>query len=344
MNSCHCQGCRKYLKSSEKISCTQSGCGINYHLLYVNLSAENARKLKSWNSTASFDDLTEIDAHNVTLRRFHPTASKPTTPTKPDASYTPGTGRDFVLRSEFSSMIRDEIRTAIRDIFEEEFSKIKRQVLEFQESISYMNKQFEIAVSDIKLCTESTKQLEIENTALKSKVYDLEARLAQVEQDARQTNLEIHCLPEHKQENLVNTVLQLAKVVSFPLTDNDILSCNRVQKFNPKSKMPRTIICRLPSRLKRDNLLAAVLSFNKANPKKKLNTKLLGYGDAESPVYVSEHLTPANRSLHAATRIKAKEKQYKFVWVRNGKIFVRKDESSPALVIAHMDALKKLIN
>ncbi|XP_045450021.1 uncharacterized protein LOC123658719 [Melitaea cinxia] len=207
-----------------------------------------------------------------------------------------------------------------------------------------MNKQLESAVSDIKLCAETTKQLEIENVVLKGKVHDLEARLAQVEQDARQNNLEIHCLPEHKQENLINTVFQLARVVSSPLTDGDILSCNRVQKFNPNSKTPRTVICRIPSKLKRDNLLAAVLSYNKANPKQKLNTKLLGFGDAESPVYVSEHLSPTNKSLHAAARIRAKEKLYKFVWVRNGKIFVRKNESAPALVITRMDALKKLVN
>lgn len=354
-----CQGCKKKLKSIEKISCTQPGCGKNYYLLCVNLNTDYAKKLKSWNcpdctvrllsvqrKDGNFDstpvkmascteDSTINDEQNITFRRTNPSAS---------SHDTAVTCQDFILRSEISSIMRSELRAAIRDIFDEELSKIRKEIQGFQESIAHMNDQFDNAVSDIRLCIENTKLVEIENITLKNKVSDLETRLAQVEQDARQNNLEIHCLPEHKQENLVNTITQLCKVVSYPVTENDILFCNRVQKFNPASKMPRTVICKLASKLKRDNLLAAVLSYNKANPKQKLNTKLLGYGVKEAPVFVSEHLTPSNKSLHAATRMRAKEKQFKFVWIRNGKIFVRKDESSPALVITHNEALQKLVN
>ena len=63
-------------------------------------------------------------------------------------------------------------------------------------------------------------------------------------------------------------------------------------------------------------------------------------GGPRKSVYVSEHLSPANKSLHAAARLKAKELNYKFTWIRNGRIFVRKDESSEFILIRNTESLK----
>lgn len=350
-----CIACKKSLKISERISCSQPVCTKSFHYLCVNLNADNFKKQKNWTCPECLLQLlsaqrkegkdstpvkvmsisqepTIMDTQNITYRR----------PTQATICESPSGSQDFVLRSEIVTIVRSELRAIVREIFDEEFGNIKTQLKEFQESMTHINEQFDKAFVDIKTCIQEAKQIKSENVAMKNKIHDLESRLSQFEQDARQNNLEIHCLPEHRQENLVKTIVQLCKVVSFPLSENEILSCNRVQKMNSTSKMPRTVVCKLSSKLKRDNLLAAILTYNKANSKQKLNTKLLGYGDSESPVYVCEHLTPANKNLHAATRIRAKEKQYKFVWIRNGKIFVRKDESSPALVITHLDSLQKL--
>lgn len=49
---------------------------------------------------------------------------------------------------------------------------------------------------------------------------------------------------------------------------------------------------KLLSTKKRHNMSAAVSKFNKANPTEKLHTCLLGYGEAKSPIFVSEHLSP----------------------------------------------------
>ncbi|RVE48661.1 hypothetical protein evm_006732 [Chilo suppressalis] len=67
-----------------------------------------------------------------------------------------------------------------------------------------------------------------------------------------------------------------------------------------------------------------------ANSKDKLNTVQLGYGCEKTAVYVSEHLCPYYKGLHAETRKIAREKGYKYVWIRNGRIFIRKNDESPA--------------
>lgn len=258
-------------------------------------------------------------------------------------SFDHGEESKSVLRSEIIEIIRTETRAAIKEILNDEFSSMREEILGFENSVKFMNADFEDMTAQFKACNEEVKCLRSENSCLLKKVTEMEVRIAQLEQDARQNNIEIHCLPEHKQENLVNTLVQLSKVVSYPVAENEILSCARVQKLNPSSNQPRAVICKLPSKIKRDNLLGAVSLYNRSNSNNKLNTKLLGYGDKQSPVFVSEHLTPANKSLHAATRIAAKELKYKFVWVKNGKILVRKDEGSPSRVITSLENLKQLV-
>lgn len=247
-----------------------------------------------------------------------------------------------ILRSEIIEIIKTETRAAIKEILNREFSSMREEILSFEKSIKFMSADFEDMTAQFKSCNEEVKCLRSENSSLNKKVSEMEVRIAQLEQNSRQNNIEIHCLPEHKQENLVKTVVQLSNVVSYPIAESEILSCTRVQKVNMSSNQPRAVICKLPSKIKRDNLLGAISLYNRSNPSNKLNTKLLGYGDKQSPVYVSEHLTLANKSLHAATRIAAKEKNYKFVWVRNGKILIRKTEGSSTRIITSLESLKKL--
>nr|XP_026489850.1 uncharacterized protein LOC113396210 [Vanessa tameamea] len=159
----------------------------------------------------------------------------------------------------------------------------------------------------------------------------------------RESNLEINGVPEHKTENLVNTIGQLAKTVNVNLLDDDIIQVTRVAKLRNDSNRPRTVIARLRTPRHRDILLAAVQTFNKKNKDEKLNSHHLGFGGTRSPVYVAEHLTPSNKSLHAATRAKAKELNYRFTWVRNGRIYVRKNESSQAILIRNTDSIKLIV-
>lgn len=58
---------------------------------------------------------------------------------------------------------------------------------------------------------------------------------------------------------------------------------------------------------------------------------------------MSEHLTLHNKHLHAAARRKAKEAGFKFVWVRDGRILVRRNEQSHAITIKDEESLKLIV-
>ncbi|CAG9784930.1 unnamed protein product [Diatraea saccharalis] len=160
---------------------------------------------------------------------------------------------------------------------------------------------------------------------LKDNIKDQGFRLGQVKQQSRQSNIELQCVTEYKSENLLQIIAALGKTVGCVLDNGMILNYTRTAKVNRSSTRRRSIIVQLALVRLRDQLLASTISYNKANPKNKLNSSHLGLNGKPSPVFIAEHLSPTNKALHAAARLTAKEKEYKFVWVRNGKVFLRKN-------------------
>ncbi|XP_026738262.1 uncharacterized protein LOC113501334 [Trichoplusia ni] len=221
---------------------------------------------------------------------------------------------------------------------------MSQQIAGFKESMDFYNAKFE----SYKLCLEEKeeiiKKLQVENQHLLTTNIEHGTRLTQVEQSLRENNLEINGVPEFKNENVITTLLQLAKTVGEPLEDSDILHATRVAKLNQETSRPRPMVVKLRTPRHRDNIIAAVVRFNKKNSNEKLNSQHLGISGDRKPVYVAEHLCLANKQLHAATRKLAKELNYKFVWVRNGRVFVRKDESHSAILIRSLDGLSLLKN
>ncbi|XP_061711699.1 uncharacterized protein LOC133520993 [Cydia pomonella] len=153
-------------------------------------------------------------------------------------------------------------------------------------------------------------------------------------------NIEINGVPENRAENLITTVVQLSTVVKSPITSEDLQNVTRVAKLSEDKDRPRAIIAKFRTPRLRDRILAAVTKFNQENDKDKLSSQHLGIGGTRVPVFVAEHLTPAAKKLHAATRKRCKELNYKYVWIRNGRIYVRKDDKEQALLIRSSDSLE----
>ncbi|KAG8264258.1 hypothetical protein J6590_014545 [Homalodisca vitripennis] len=77
--------------------------------------------------------------------------------------------------------------------------------------------------------------------------------------------------------------------------------------------------------------------------KRNVNTRDLGFmGGEASPVYINESLTQDKRKLLNAARIAQREKQYTFIWVKNGRIFLRKNQGDRVVVVDSLDDVEKL--
>lgn len=227
---------------------------------------------------------------------------------------------------------------------QESFNQIKNELQALQTSFNYLSSEYD----DLKKESHDQKQiineLKNENLALNKRVLDISSKLISMEQLSRSCNVEFQGVPEKKQENPVEIVKKICEVTSGqPLPDESIISCRRVAKLNPASTRPRSILVTLPSPRHRDSVLSSVYRFNRNNSTEKLNSHSIGLSGEKSQIYAVEHLPLEVRALQAEARRLAKEKQYKFVWVRFGKIYVRKNETSKPFLIKNEDSLKLIV-
>lgn len=334
----------------EFINCMKCKRSFHYGCLNISVITSGTEAYRDWNCT----DCTTINANttmtatpnrNISTTRGN---KRPALNSPPqNAAVTAEDVRSIVqevIKAELASMLQ-QLNTTILNVVNRELAPIKHEIKELTESLNFHTKQFEDFQSEHKSLEKTAKDLTEQNTNLKILTTDLSLRVNYLEQQTRSNNIEIQCLPENKQENLYTVVKQLGSVVGCSLSDNDILHCTRVAKQQAANTRPRSIIVQLASPKVRDNLLASVINHNKKKKvnSEKLNTADLGIAGDKMPVFVLEHLSPANKALHAATRQKAKDKGYQFIWVRNSRIFVRKTTEDEHIMIKNLESLNKLL-
>lgn len=256
-------------------------------------------------------------------------------------------------QSEYRAMVKDIIKTelnemliemklSMKNLLSEELKDIKQEMIEMKSSISFISKQYDDIIVEHRTNTKCLSELRENNTKMENDIHSLNIRINELEQRSRACNLELQCVPENTNENLITVIKQLGRVVGLEMPQEKILNCTRVAKANRSSPRPRSIVVQFNSPLTKDTLLASVIKFNKNNQTDKLNTAHLGLGGEKKPIFVMEHLSPSNKALHAAARLKAKEKKYKYVWVRNGRILMRKDDNSDPIIVRSMGHLSNL--
>uniref|UniRef100_A0A2A4IUX2 FP protein C-terminal domain-containing protein n=1 Tax=Heliothis virescens TaxID=7102 RepID=A0A2A4IUX2_HELVI len=246
------------------------------------------------------------------------------------------------LREDIESVVTIQIQSSLKLYFENQLSELTKVVHGLKDSIQFMSNDFDDMKIELAKNKDLVSQLQKENEDLKTNVADLSVRLNIMEQQSRQDNIELNGIPENQAENLITTVIQLGKTISCDIQAGDITSVTRVKKLDSQSSRPRSIIVKLKNSRKRDEVLASVTKFNRTNSADKLNTRHLGYAGTKSPVFVSEHLSPLNKSIHAQARKVAREKGYKYVWVRDGRVLVRKDDGARAVHIKSLQSANML--
>jgi len=93
----------------------------------------------------------------------------------------------------------------------------------------------------------------------------------------------------------------------------------------------KSYVVRFISRKTKDAVLAA-----------KKETRNHTYKFRGEDVYINEHLTGHNKNLFRLAKIKKRSLNYKFLWTRSGKIFMRKTDSSPTISITTEDHITAL--
>lgn len=246
-------------------------------------------------------------------------------------------------RMEFMDSFRKVLKAEVRAMVKHELeSTLKNLKDEFTATTDFMCDEQRSLKSDININADKIKNLESEKTKLLSEIARLNARLNGIEKISRSCNIEIQAVPEQKNENVLGLLKKLCDVIKLPLDDGKISACRRVAKHNATSSRPRNIVVTFASPRIRDMVLSASHRYVKAHPGRGLTSIDLEIPGETRKIFVTEHLSPEQKSLHAASRQTAKERGYKYVWIKYGQIYMRKDESAGAVLIKDMDSLNKL--
>lgn len=217
------------------------------------------------------------------------------------------------LKSLLSSKF-DDLKVSI-DFNSNLIKDLKTTIIDLQNSNKILQRKQEDLIS--------------ENTNMKKQIGELKQDIVDLKQYSRRCNLEISNLPETENEDIKQVMSNIQEFADISFVDN-ISALHRVPSFN-KDK-PKPIICQLNNKSLRDTLLKKLRSI-------KISARQINPRFPDLPVYFNEHLAPEIKNLFFHARKAKSELNFKFCWTRDGKIFLRKNESSKIYRINSLDDL-----
>lgn len=183
--------------------------------------------------------------------------------------------------------------------------------------------------------TEKITYLQEENKELKRHLDSVNFRLNSIEQHKLKFNVEINGVTTKNNENLADYVLELGRKVGVTVNNDNITSVYR-KKHKAKSSSTYPIIA----------------VFNNHNLKKtfvkncrkiqNLNTSILGNEAIDKrPLYVNHQITNMSQFLLSKAKEMKKQGLFKYVWVGEGQVLVRKKDDDPPIIIRNLSQLNE---
>ena len=315
-----CAKCNKNLPDDDLVI-TCSACANKYHhssccsLSDVTYRAMSAMKKAAWKCA----DCKKCDA-------IHVAASKQLSSEKSPHLAISDTSKRYMNDHMKTSM--EENQKTLREI-NQKLSNLE----DLKVDIAGINKYMELLNKKIDELHQQNKEKDAKIQQLEQKVSvipQLEERLNRYEQHMIKNNAEISNVP--KEIDAMQAVLLLAKEVGVALEERDISDAYRKKKTGK-------IIAKFHATTTKQKFL-------KQCKAKRLKSADIWHARKENTpnevIYVNDELTPFFMKLLWVTKRTAKEKNWKYVWVKEGNVLVKKDEDSKVFLIHNEEDLTKM--
>ncbi|XP_045463884.1 uncharacterized protein LOC123673446 [Harmonia axyridis] len=182
-----------------------------------------------------------------------------------------------------------------------------------------------------KALKKEVKHIADEQQKWKGAVAVLKSERNRDEQSKLNKNVIISGLPkikENNEENL-NTVFRISEKLEVNLT-KEVVTCKRIGKgANSQLKVM----------FENEELKK---KFMEAKKKTNLNSSQPGFVE-KHPIYINHELTSENQLLFKNTRDFKRQYNYKFAWISQGRILLKKTETGRNIEINTEEDLNKLI-
>ena len=238
----------------------------------------------------------------------------------------------------------------LKSILDEKLAPPKSEVVDLRvkleetnKFIEFTNAKYEEIRSTLSKQNEDQKGIIAENKILKATMKSLEGTvqhmkeaLNDMEQYSRRECLEIKGIPMHKdgKENTNEIITKIGALMGVNVDQRDISVSHRLPVstvYSGKEREP-SIIVKFVRRDVKESYYRARKNL------KGITTKNLGYQSS------NESLTDTNRKLFKDCLKLKKELGYKFIWTKNGRIYLRKDVNSPLVHIKTRDDTTALMS
>lgn len=253
-------------------------------------------------------------------------------------------------REEEHDLFKDEIRDMMGKLLSDQETVLKKYFAPILSEIQSTNKNIETSIALLTSQNEElAKKVELldqQQKKDKEVISILENRIEDIQRAVRKNNIEIKNVPKGRtetKEDLINMVMKLGTSIDYNIKKSEIKDIYRVRgKKEGQSNTP--IVVELSSTVLKTDVLKMSKAHNRRH-NNKLCAKHLGFTKNEdTPIFVSEQLTVKASRLYFLARDLAKSKGYKFCWTAYGRVYVRKDETSPIITIHSEAQVNALLN
>ncbi|KOB69925.1 Uncharacterized protein OBRU01_16125 [Operophtera brumata] len=232
----------------------------------------------------------------------------------------------------------DAIENRIKSELKSQSSDLRSSYLNIEKSMEFMSVQLTSVETKITI-------LEQERKDMARCITRLEDKIDSIERESNKTCVEIRGVPKKQRE----TKKDLSQLIqnSFKFVELDFEPTLLRDAYRLPSKQDQavaTVVAEFSNTFIKADFLTKIKIYNRSHPRDQLKASILGLNDVNSPIYISDHLTPKMRRIHYLARELAKSKEYAFCWTSNGRVYVRKSEGQPYVCIkseSQVDELKK---
>lgn len=245
--------------------------------------------------------------------------------------------------ADFFIKMEAKIDETVKKSFEKYSKMLNSQVDELRKLAEFISTQYDEMKADqdrlngkIKTLRENEICLQRQCDKLSAEIEILQTQHEQAEQYSRRHNIIIEGVPEIPNENIYDTVNKFAVAVDETIVLNqDIQAAHRLPSKHPNR--PRPVVVQFSNRQKRDAVL-------KKSRNRRIQTTAFTPNVPPSVVFVNEHLTPFYKKLLFEAKKLKTERGFKYIWIANSKILVKKDDGDAAVVIRSPSCIAKLLN
>lgn len=183
-------------------------------------------------------------------------------------------------------------------------------------------------VMDKSLC-----KVQKDNKKLKKEVLELTEKVDSLERGALECSMNFYPLVETKDENLKKIVQLVCLSAGVDLKDEEIHTLYRRKRR--KNGNPGDVVLKCSSVVLRDRIIDGV-------KKKKVMHTDINIKCQFGRIYGNEELTTTAKDIYYAALKLKKDLQWKYLWVKGGKIYLRKHEGGAVMRLESLEILEKI--